>query len=108
MITLYPKTNDKAEKTAVVEYDGEKILINNQNIDAGKIFYQKACYGNCGDKLYLHAGDNTYLFTMTEGFWNMYYDAGADARTQPIKPDFSHIIAGIVELFEIEDVSWAN
>ena len=102
-ITLYLNTNDKAPKSATVEYDGQALTINGVTIDTDKIYYRRAYYGNCGNKLYLWINKTAYLFTMTDG-WAEMYPAGSN----PINPEPLHIILSIINLYAVEDCSWMD
>lgn len=100
-ITLYLTTNDKAAKSATVELNGDTLTINGKTVDTDKIYYTNSYYGNSGYKLYLWTGYTVYLFTMTDGWAEMY-----DASPDPIDADPLNIILGVVNLFAVEDNSW--
>ena len=100
-ITLHLTTNDKAAKTATIEYDMGALTINGKSVDMGKAAYDKAYYGNCGYKLYLHTAGAAYLFTMTDGWAEAYRDN--DNMMSPL-----YIVLGIVELYDVCDTSWMS
>lgn len=96
-ITLHLTTNDKTPKHATVEFNGQTITIDGETIK--KFFIERSHYGAASqDSLYAHTAKSVYLFTMTEGFLDIYNHA---AQYEPITPDPAHVIVGIVNLFDI-------
>ena len=102
-ITLHLTTNDKAAKSATVELNGDTMTINGKTVDTDKMYYDLSHYGNSGCKLYLWTVDTVYLFTMTDG-WSEMYAASSD----PIDADPLHIMLGIASLFDVSDCGWMN
>ena len=105
VITLHLTTNDKAAKTATVEYDvdcnGATIKINGKPVEMDKVYYQRAYYGNCGNKLYLWTGDTVYLFTMTDGWAEMY--APSNKPLDYYEPLPVKIMLSIISLYDVTD-----
>ena len=93
-ITLYLRTNDKAQKQTQINYNGKAITIDDCTVEMFTVAVSH--YGAPRRRLYAHTDKGVYLFTMTEGFLEMF-----DDLDEHIYPAPALVVSGIVELFDV-------